>query len=335
MHETIIDAAPPSLAPAVIFPHDEALRLRCLALLDGGRTISTMSRASGVSASILSQYLSAKGNLYCGDTEKYERKLSGWLERLDLETLAGIPTIATPVAEKIAKAARMVRRCHIMGKGIGRAGIGKTRGAALLCEADESTMLILASREEGTREAVRARLFKLAGVRGPRKRTANRRRLMYSELVNRLRGTEILIVVDQAHKLTAPAIDLLVELWNATAAPQLWLGTSQLEENLERDEQWGSRLAFTFPIEVIVDKERNDVRPLVQHQIKARLPELNGELPRLTNLCEKLALTGSFRRVEMRLATMLYLHESARNKDTSWCELFEQSAAFLTEQEDE
>jgi hypothetical protein len=73
----------------------------------------------------------------------------------------------------------------------------------------------------------------------------------------------------------------------------------------------------------------------VQHQIKSRLPELNGELPALTKLCEKLAITGSFRRVEMRLTTMLYLSESPRNKGKTWTALFEMSGQFLTETETE
>jgi DNA transposition AAA+ family ATPase len=313
-----------------VFPCDMVLRTRCQTLLDTGTIQADLSRRSGVPAAVLSVYLSPEGNKYTGNIEVYERKLEAYLARRDLETLAGIPTIKTPVSDQIATAARMARRARLMVKTIGRAGIGKTRGASLL---SGEAMVLYVSRETGTREGVRARLFKLVGIRGPRKRTAERRRLMYSEMCARLRGTDLLIVVDQAHKLSGPAIDFLCELWNDTGAPQLWLGTEDLAEKLERDEQWASRLATTVWLEVAVDAETNEVRELVQHQIKSRISDLNGETLALTNLCEKLALHGNFRRVEMRLATMLCLSESGRNKDKTWKELFSQSAAFEKEGE--
>ena len=132
--------------------------------------------------------------------------------------------------------------------------------------------------------------------------------------------------------LTATAIDFLVELWNATGAPQLWTGTEDLVDKLERNEQWASRLEFTFSLELDASEESTaDVRGLVRHQIKSRLPELNGEGERLTRLCEKLARAGNFRRVEMRLATMLYLSERPKNKNAGWCDLFEQAGEWLKE----
>lgn len=325
------DAGQPA---AKIYPCDIALRERVRSIISPTFSQAQLARASRVDAPILSQYLNPAGNLYTGDTARYEQLLAAWLERRNLETLAGIPTIACPVSGQIAAAARMIRACGIMGKGIGKAGIGKTRGAALLNQTDKTSLLLLISRETGTREAVRATLFKMLGVRGPQKRTANRARLMYDELVKRLADAGLLLIVDQAHMLSSPAIDFMVEIWNATHAPQLWLGTRKLIDKLERDEQWGSRLAFTFELNVTVDKETNEVRDLVEHQIKSRLGDtINGELPALRKQCEQLALTGSFRRVEMRLATMLYLAAGARNKGKTWCELFEQSGQFLTETE--
>jgi len=315
-----------------IYPCDEELRARLRAIRESGELSNAkICKGARVNESILSQYLNDAGNVYPGDVPKHEALLRAWLERREIESLAGIPTIATPVSEQIASAARMIRRCGIMGKGLGKAGIGKTRGATLLQSSDESSVMVAVSRETGTREAIRSTLFKKFGIRGPRKRIGNRARLMYSELTKRLRGSDVLLIFDQAHKLTSPAIDFLVELWNETHSPQLWLGTRDLLDKLERDEQWASRLAFTFELTVAVDKEVNEVRDLVQHQIRSRLPELNGEMSRLTNLCEKLALTGSFRRVEMRLTTMLYLSQSPRNKGKSWTDLFEMSGEFLTE----
>lgn len=320
------------LLPAKYQPREESIYNRALAFLETGLTKSELARRAGLNPAFLSLYLNPAGNTYPGDVMKYERKLASYLDRRDVETLAGVPTIETQIARQLQTAARMVRRCHIMGKGIGPSGIGKTRGMMWLSQHDEQVVLLLASRERGNREAVRSQLFKHMGIRGPRKRTQNRVGQMYDELVNRLRGTDVLIAIDQAHMLTATAIDFLVELWNATGAPQLWTGTEDLVDKLERNEQWASRLEFTFSLELDASEESTaDVRGLVRHQIKSRLPELNGEGERLTRLCEKLARAGNFRRVEMRLATMLYLSERPKNKNAGWCDLFEQAGEWLKE----
>ena len=325
-----------STAVTKTFPFDPEIRGRLLALIESGVKQAEIVRGSRVQTAIVSQYLNKAGNLYPGDTERYERALKAWLNRRDLELLAGIPTVTTAVSEQILSAAKMVMRCGIMGKGIGKAGIGKTRGATLLESVEDMNAIVFyASKETGDRDSIRNHLYRAMGIRGPQK--GPKRRVMYVELEKRLKNAKPLIVIDQAHMLGKGAIDFLVELWNATRAPQLWLGTRKLAEKLERDEQWASRLDFTFELSVVVDKESqtNEVRPLVDHQVKSRLPELNGEFKQVAGLCEKLAITGSFRRVEMRLTTMLYLSESPRNKDKSWAELFEMAGAFLNESETE
>lgn len=317
------------------FPCNEELRARLLALRDAGHVTNAMiSKGSGVTDAIVSLYLNLAGNAYSGNTAQYESKLAAWLERREIDTLAGITTIKTAVAEQIISAAKMVQRCGIMGKGIGRAGIGKTRGAIWLTSITElSAITLFASKETGDREFIFRELCMKMGIRGPRK--GAKRRPMYAELVRRVREASPLIVIDQAHMLNKGAIDFLIELWNATHTAQLWLGTRKLAEKLNRDEQWASRLDFTFELSVLVDAETNEVRPLVEHQIKARLPELNGEFKTVAARCEKLALAGSFRRVEMRLTTMLYLRESPRAAGKSWTELFDMAGKFLTAAEHE
>jgi DNA transposition AAA+ family ATPase len=314
-----------------VYPCDPELRERLRTMRAAGEvTNAVLAKASRMNDSVVSQYLNDDGCIYPGDIQRAERKLRSWLERRSLENLAGIPTIPTAVSEQIASAARMIRRCGIMGKGIGRAGIGKTRGAMLLRSADESaTLLFCVSAETGTREAVRSALFSAMGIQGPRKRSASRRRVMYADLAKRLRGADTLLVYDQAHRLSLPAMEFLAELWNDTHSPQLWLGTGALTDKLERDEQVASRVAFTFDLSVIVDKDTNEVRPVVEHQIKSRLPKVDGEFKPLAKLCERLALRGSFRRVEMHLATMLFLAVSPRNAGRSWVELFEQASSYL------
>ena len=330
---------PPVQADKKVFPCDLAVRARALALLEAGITKAEMARGSGINAGILYPYLDEAGNTYPGVTETYEHLLAAWMDRRELQLLSGIPTIWTGVAAQMESVAMMLNRCSIMGKVIGDSGIGKTRGCLALREKDKSIILIFADGETGTRDGIRRKLFAEVGIRGPRK-SSNRRLAMMQDLYKRLRATRRLIVVDQAHMLSCPAINLLVELYNATVAPQMFVGTDKLVDKLERDEQWASRLNFTWLLDVADiqpedGKTISQVRPLVTHLVSHKLQGSTAtalEQKRLVPLCEKIALAdGHFRRVEQRLNMMLYLHSSPANKKAAreWCDLFTDAAELL------
>lgn len=306
---------------------DPVIRSRIMAALDGGLTRGELSRGSGVDRTICTQYCNQEGNKYPGDVAKYEALMDAFLDRRGLEILSGIPTIETPVSAQIFSAARMAQRTHLMVKCIGPAGIGKTRGTAMVKQKDPTATVLAISQARGSLEAVRAEVFRLFGVRGPSK-GRNGPAEKYALLVKKLRGTELLLVIDQAHRLGSAAIHFLCELWNDTQAPQLWLGTAKLISVLARDAQWATRLHATFPLAV----KPEEIHDLVKHQVKSRLPQLNGEAPRIVKLCEKLAVSGSFRAVENQLAMMAYLHTTPGNKDRAWDDLFEDAGFYLAEE---
>lgn len=303
------------------FPCDESIRARVVAAVEGGLSISALARGAIVNKTIVVQYLNASGNTYPGNIGPYERKLAYYLDRVDLELLAGIETVKTPITDQIAALSRAVRRQRIIGKGVGNAGIGKTRGAGHLGAKDTSHFVYFVSKQTGTREAVRSKLFEFFGIRGGKKTYGSNTLGKYLELVKRARGADVVFVFDQAHMLSVNAMHFLCELWNDTRCGQLWLGTDELLDKVERDEQIASRVEFGD----VLKMDKDGARELIRHQIKSVLPEVNGELGALAKACEKLAGDGRFRRVEMRLGNMLYLSEAPSNKGKSWCELFEEA----------
>jgi DNA transposition AAA+ family ATPase len=297
-------------------PCDEAIRSRILTAIEGGLSASALARGSVVNKTIVVQYLNPAGNTYPGTIAPYERKMAYFLDRVDLQLLAGIKTVETPVSGQIVVLSKAVRRMRIIGKAIGNAGIGKTRGAKNL---DSSHFVYFVSKQAGTREAVRSALFAFFGIRGGKKTYGASNLGKYRELIKRGREADTVFVFDQAHMLSINAMHFLCEFWNDTRRGQLWLGTEDLLDRLERDEQIASRVEFGD----VLKMDANGARDLIRHQIKSILPEVNGELASLTKQCETLAGDGRFRRVEMRLGNMLYLSEAASNKDKTWCELFE------------
>lgn len=306
---------------AIIQPSDPAIRARVLAAVDGGLSQADIARGAGVNKAIVTQYLNPAGNVYPGQIAGYERKMLYFIERVDLEFLAGIKTIATPITEQVDILIKSVRRQRIIGKGIGSAGIGKTRAASY--HATEGRIVYFVSQETGNREAIRSSLFKSFGIHGGKKTYGSSTLAKYIELVKRVRAADIVFLFDQAHMLSVPAMHFLCELWNETKRGQLWLGTEKLLDKVERDEQIASRVEFGDALKVGPE----DAHALIQHQIKSVLPELKGELARLTKLCEGLAAGGRFRRVEMRLGAMLAFSETPEGAEKSWCDLFETAEA--------
>jgi len=303
------------------YPCDVAFREKLIGLITTeGISRGEMARRSNINPAIISQYLSDAGNLYSGDTAKYERRLRAWVERREIELLAGVATIKSAAATQLKSFAATVRRRRIMGRVIGEAGIGKTRGCAWLGEQDASCLVYFVTKESGTTEAVRGALFRRFGIRGA-KSYGHSNVEKYAELIKRLRDADVTFVFDQAHRLSQGALHFLCEVWNDTRHGMLFVGTDRLLDVTTRDEQIASRMLYT---RALVMTEA-DARALIEHQVAALLPEINGELKAVTNLCFKLSEGRKFRDVEMRLNDMADLAESKHNVGKNWRELFAQA----------
>lgn len=303
-------------------PCDAALRERLLALVNtDGISRGEIARRSNINPAIISQYLAEPGNQYPGDTAKYERRLRAWLDRREIELLAGVATMKSSVAMQLQSFAATVRRRRIMGRVIGEAGIGKTRGCAWLGAQDANALVYFVTRESGTTESVRGAMFRRFGIRGA-KSYGHSNVDKYAELIKRLRGADVTFVFDQAHRLSQGALHFLCEVWNDTRHGMLFVGTDRLLDVTTRDEQIASRMLYTRGL--VVDEE--SARELITHQIKALLPDINGELKAVTNLCFNLSEGRKFRDVEMRLNDMADRAESKVNAGKNWRDLFAQAA---------
>lgn len=313
------DTSPKSDSKEVFYPCDETIRSRVMQAIADGTSMAAMSRGASVDRAIISQYCNEKGNKYSGNVAAYERKLSTWLDKRDLEYLAGVATIETSVTRNVEDLVRAVRRMRIIGKCVGESGIGKTRAANFIEANDPDTVCYYVSQETGTREALRTELFRRFGIRGGEKTYGNSKLDKYRELVRRMRASDNALLFDQAHMLSLPAMHFLTELWNATRRPQVWLGTDKLLDKLERDQQIATRVEFTSMLRFEEDK----LNQIIEHQIKSIIPNVGHEFKSLVNECKKLAANGALRRVEMRLNNMVFLSETKTLSNKTWGELFE------------
>lgn len=319
----------PATTTAETRPYNKAVRARVESLVESGMSLSDIARGATVNKSIVVQYLNPAGNTYSGRIEVYEQKLMNWIENRDIEFLAGIKTVETSVTKQLDSLARAVRQQRIIGKAIGVAGIGKTRGTSHLAAKDASIMAYYATKLTGTRDCILRWLFEKFGIRGGKKTYGQSTVDKYNELVKRARANDgdkstLLFVFDQAHMLSIPAMHFLCEFWNQTRRSQLWIGPDALLDKVERDAQIASRVRFGDELTVSADEARD----VIKHQISELIPDANGETNQLVNKCQELIGSGCFRDVEMILGTMIYLSEKPSGKDKSWCQLFDSARAF-------
>ncbi len=169
--------------------------------------------------------------------DDHVRTLNQWVEqhaRQQAVRTKGV-FVDTQVAKIILAACRLTRENGTCGLVYGGTGIGKSRCAEALHDAFVGSILLVAGM--GTRHPkglISAMAGKL-GVRSGAKYQAEAEYLTQLErVVDRLRDSNRLVIIDEAHKLNADALDAVREIHDATRSPFFLLATQQLHERLKR-----------------------------------------------------------------------------------------------------
>lgn len=300
----------PAAVKRTVYPADEELRGRLREFIEssGGRiTQASVARDCGVSRGLLSQYLAPEGNLYNGDTAAQETLFREFLR--DNWTLSdtGVTTVETPVVKQVEAAiedARVAGRLVII---IGEPGIGKSRAISHYVQEHKRAVAFEAWGGEYTIRHLVDLLWESAAVmRGD---TSNRVRV----LVDRLRDSGRTIIVDDAHKLSAQALQLLVEIRDKTRVGVVLVGTAKLEPKMYADSQRASRTQVVHRLKVRAP------RKLVEHHIEQLLgKDAEEEREDLIELGVRIAeADGHFRSLQLDLAFARKVKKGTPS--LSWC----------------
>lgn len=182
-------------------------------LIEQGLSANKIANEAGISTSRLSGWRKGK---YPGDNAGVEAKLRSWLEHKEEREKVAIPEspgwIPTPTGQRIFNA---LGYAHIAGDIAiiyGAAGVGKTE--TLRAYAEVKPSVFVATMTPATVGPLGA-LEEIALAVGMREVSGWGPRL-FRELVERLRGTEGLIVIDEAQHLSVRAIEAVRSLHDAT-----------------------------------------------------------------------------------------------------------------------
>jgi len=185
-----------------------------------------LSRALGISAAALSQWMAGK---YKGSVAKIEDAVKAFIEREREKTKTpkkSIPFVMTSISKKIFELARV---CHLEGEiGVcyGEAGIGKTVTAKEYLSRNSDVIFIEADLGY-TAKVLFIEIHKKLGLIG--------RGLiheMFDQVVDKLKGSGRLIVIDEAEHLPYRALELLRRVYDKAGVGIVLLGMPRLIHNL-------------------------------------------------------------------------------------------------------
>lgn len=201
------------------------VRTRVRAEMEAHRLSQSMvSRETGLDKSLLSQWLNDK---YPGDNEAAARTLARWLEARQaraqtLATLPAAPTwIDTPSSRQILAALSYAQMAADLSVIYGGAGVGKTSAARHYQR--QAPSVWIATMTPST-AGVGTCLERLAVSVGLKVGGHTRPDRMEAELIERLRDTQGLLIVDEAQHLSTKALDNVRSIQDAAGIGVVLMG---------------------------------------------------------------------------------------------------------------
>lgn len=240
-----------------------------------GLTQAKAAGKLGISSAQLNQYLLGK---YLGDVPRLERKVAEFLGNEERRRQAGVETIACEQTLAIKAALELIRKTNDVGVVLAESGEGKTRAIEHYRIENPLCVLFHVRSWCNDKHGVEGALFTAVGKDGYDNRTS---RSLW--MIKKMKGSDRLLIVDDAHKLTRPALQWVFDFHDETGIPVALIGTFALEDKLADDAQRFRRVGY-----------RHELRPeqpaeLIAHLVRTLAPgAVNGEAAKLEELCGQL-----------------------------------------------
>lgn len=258
--------APPAPTPPIADP--TSLKATLIAARDQDELSNArLSRRLGISAATLSQYLSGQ---YPGDVPKIEKRIADWLRTRERLRKGGVRLIDCPESRTVAAALETIRRTNDVGLIHGDAGVGKTSGITLYTADNTTTIMITLERWARSDRGVESLIWGAIEHRGWK---SDCTRGEY--IVQRLRGSSRLLIVDNAHKATAAGIEYLFDLHDETGIPIALVGNPEVLRHIESNDQRFSRIGLMQPVEL------KGAETMIAHIIQQLAPRFLGKVEHL------------------------------------------------------
>lgn len=272
-----------------------------------GLSNGQLGRSLGYSTAVVSQYLAGK---YPGDVERVDKRVRDYLRSFARRRQTGVATVKCAATRKIATAIEAIRRTNDVGVIIAEAGLGKSRAVDSYCEANPTSLLLQVRGWCNDKHSIEAMIAaELGSYDGKKKRSL--------WLIEKLNGGGRTLIVDDAHKLTRPALQWLFDFHDETHCPLALVGIGELEKKVKDDAQRFSRTGLLMRLEADESDET-----LIGHLIASLAPQASArEVAELQQLCSQVAEQhGHYRAVYKELKLAAEIKEA--KAELTWSECF-------------
>src|SRR6185369_17823827 len=216
-------------------PYNEWLRAEFAAYKDEhGLYVRELAGEIGFSSTVVSKYLSGKPE---GDVEKLEAVIDDVMRNSMKREKAKTQLIRTNVTRDLEGICETIRKTNAMGLIFGPSGVGKTSGAELYAAKNPTTVFITATAWHRSASSVAELLWNQIK---PRHNLWRDSRINF--IITKLKGSNRLILVDNAHKLSTGGLAVLFDLHDATDVPVALVGFETVLETINKDPQQSSRI---------------------------------------------------------------------------------------------
>jgi DNA transposition AAA+ family ATPase len=265
-----------------------------------------VSRASGVAAATLSQFLSGS---YGGDNMKIASQLSRWLDARHRETevLEAAPPeptfVMTPTATKVINALQHAQVLGDMALIVGSPGVGKSAAARQYVAKTPRVVTVTASPAVRSVSAVLLTIINALSGRTP----TYRARVESTNLIRAQMGAGWLLVIDEAQWCDFEALEELRAIHDATRCGLVLMGNASVLTRIEgaqRDPAY-AQLFGRAGWRVKLDKsDVSDVPPVLE--------TMGVTAPDVVAFCQTIATRDSLRVVIKVVRGALMLSRAAR-----------------------
>lgn len=173
---------------------------------------------------------------FFGDADKMTRTLVAWMEQHARGESSGMPQgfISTSVTTKMYAVLREVVRTRTCGLITGPAGVSKT----IMCQAAEAGLIPGSLHVECFQGCHAPRSFAEHWARRLGCRTSGSLGQIQMAMVNELRGSDRLQMIDEAHYLSPHALNIVRDTHKLASVPIVLVGTRDVEDATNDRKQW-------------------------------------------------------------------------------------------------
>ena len=252
-------------------------------------TISAVARSLDLSPTTLHLWLNDK---YKGNVGKINKAVEQYMEReLLREENVNIPFVETSVAQDIFEIANT---CHVeseIGVCCGCAGVGKTY-AVKMYALEHSDVILIETDFGYTPKVLFSEIHKTLGFEG-----TGALHNMVIDIVDKLKNSGRLIIVDEAENLPYRALELLRRIYDKARVGILLVGMPKLLKNLQGDKgqytQLYSRVGVLAELQPIADNDIVAITSKVTPNSVSIYPKLSAFCGGNTRVLTKLLVRAS------------------------------------------